>query len=438
MAKSNNKSKKKLIIFGSLGLLVIIFIVIALVSGGKEEIIMVQTEKVEKRDITQTVTATGQIDPEFKVLITPEVTGEIIDLPVKEGDRVKKGDLLIRIKGDQYKAQKERLEASLKSSEATLKIRDAERNRLTLEFERVKELHKKTLVSDSELETAESNFLSSQASYEQAEANVLQSQAQLREVLEILYKTTIYAPMNGTITQLNVELSERVLGSGFSQGTNIMTVADLNNMEAVVEVDENDVVQVSLGDTATIKVDAFGDKEFKGVITEIGNSAQQVGFGTQEQVVNFEVKIRLIDMDDNLRPGMSCNADIETETVFAVISVPIQSVTARENVDGSDENQNNGDEKAHDNKEGKPEKKKENKETRKGPSEVVFLVESGTVNMMEVKTGISDDNYIEIIEGLEDSVDVVSGSYRAISRELEDGSKVKVEEKRKGGRNRDE
>ena len=438
MAKSNKKSKKKLIIFGSLGLLVVIFIVIALVSGGKEEIIMVQTEKVEKRDITQTVTATGQIDPEFKVLITPEVTGEIIDLPVKEGDRVKKGDLLIRIKGDQYKAQKERLEASLKSSEATLKIREAERNRLTLEFERVKELHKKTLVSDSELETAESNFLSSRASYEQAEANVLQSQAQLREVLEILYKTTIYAPMNGTITQLNVELSERVLGSGFSQGTDIMTVADLNNMEAVVEVDENDVVQVALGDTATIKVDAFGDREFKGVITEIGNSAKQVGFGTQEQVVNFEVKIKLIDMDENLRPGMSCNADIETETVFDVISVPIQSVTARENVGNSDKNQNSDEENTHEKKKGESEKKNEVKETRKGPTEVVFLLESGTVKMVEVKTGISDDNYIEITEGLEDSVDVVSGSYKAISRELEDGSKVKVEEKRKGGRNRHE
>jgi len=438
MAKSNKKSKKKLIIFGSLGLLVVIFIVIALVSGGKEEIIMVQTEKVEKRDITQTVTATGQIDPEFKVLITPEVTGEIIDLPVKEGDRVKKGDLLIRIKGDQYKAQKERLEAGLKSSEATLKIREAERNRLTLEFERVKELHKKTLVSDSELETAESNFLSSRASYEQAEANVLQSQAQLREVLEILYKTTIYAPMNGTITQLNVELSERVLGSGFSQGTDIMTVADLNNMEAVVEVDENDVVQVALGDTATIKVDAFGDREFKGVITEIGNSAKQVGFGTQEQVVNFEVKIRLIDMDDNLRPGMSCNADIETETVFDVISVPIQSVTARENVGNSDNNQNSDEENTNEKKKGESEKKNEVKETRKGPTEVVFLLESGTVKMVEVKTGISDDNYIEIIEGLEDSVEVVSGSYKAISRELEDGSKVKVEEKRKGGRNRHE
>jgi HlyD family secretion protein len=437
MAKSNNKSKKKIIIFGGLGLLVVILIVIALVGGGKEEIILVQTEKVEKRDITQTVTATGQIDPEFKVVITPEVTGEIIDLPVKEGDMVKKGDLLIRIKGDQYQAQKERLEASLKSSEATLRIREAELRRLTLEFDRVKELHKKTLVSDSELETAESNFLSAQASYEQAQANVLQSKAQLREVLETLYKTTIYAPMNGTITQLNVELSERVLGSGFSQGTNIMTVADLNNMEAVVEVDENDVVQVSLGDTATIKVDAFGDKEFKGVITEIGNSAQQVGFGTQEQVVNFQVKIKLLDMDYNLRPGMSCNADIETETVFAVLSVPIQSVTARENVGGSEKNQNNNDENAEENQEGIPEKKND-KETSKGPKEVVFQVESGTVKMVAVETGISDDNYIEIKEGLEDSIEVVSGSYRAISRELEDGSKIRVEENRKKGKTRDE
>jgi HlyD family secretion protein len=183
-----------------------------------------------------------------------------------------------------------------------------------------------------------------------------------------------------------------------------------------------------------------------GVITEIGNSAQQVGFGTQEQVVNFEVKIKLIDMDDNLRPGMSCNADIETETVFDVISVPIQSVTAREDVGDSDKNEDNGEEKIDEKKEDESEtkkedeseKKKEDKKTRKGPSEVVFLVESGTVNMVEVETGISDDNYIEIVEGLEDSVDVVSGSYRAISRELEDGSKVKVEEKRKGGRNRHE
>ncbi len=257
MAKNKKKSKKKIIIFGGLGLLVVIFIIVALVGGSKEEITMVQTEKVEKRDITQTVNATGTINPEFAVVITPEVTGEIIELPVEEGDFVKKGDLLIRIKGDQYKAQKERLEANLKSSEATLKIREAELRRLTLEYERVKELHSKELASDSELEVAESNYSTAVASHEQAAAVVLESKAQLREVLETLYKTTIYSPLDGTVTQLNVELSERVLGSGFSQGTNIMTVANLNNMEAVVEVDENDVVLVSIGDTAKVQIDAF-------------------------------------------------------------------------------------------------------------------------------------------------------------------------------------
>jgi HlyD family secretion protein len=433
MAKSNKKSKKKLIIFGGLGLLVVIFIVIALVGGGKEDIIMIQTEKIENRDITQIVTAAGKIDPEFKVLITPEVTGEIIDLPVKEGDKVKKGDLLIRIKGDQYQAQKERLEASLKSSKATLKIRRAELNRLTLEYERVQELHSKGLSSNSELESAESNYLTAQASYEQAEANVLQSKAQLREVLDILYKTTIYSPMNGTIAQLNVELSERVLGSGFSQGTNIMTVADLSNMEAVVEVDENDVVLVSIGDTATIKVDAFGDREFRGIITEIGNSAQETGFGTQEQVVNFEVKIKLTDLDENLRPGMSCNADIETETVFDVISVPIQSVTSRDDFEAPSKNNGNGEDE-HPEGESETEKKKE----RKGPMEVVFLFDNGSVKMTEVKTGISDDNYLEVKEGLDGGEEVVSGSYRAISRELKDGTKVRIEEKRKGNRDREE
>jgi HlyD family secretion protein len=434
MAKTNNKSKKKLIIFGSIGLLVVIFIIIALVSGSKEEITLVQTEKVIKRDITQTVTATGKINPEFKVVITPEVTGEIIELPVKEGDFVNKGDLLIRIKGDQYQAQKERLEASLKSAEATLKIKEAELNRLTSEYERVKELHAKTLVSDSELETAESNFLSAQASYEQSEANVLQSQAQLREVLEILYKTTIYAPMNGTITQLNVELSERVLGSGFSQGTNIMTVSDLSNMEAVVEVDENDVIQVSVGDTATIKIDAYGDREFKGIVSEIGNSAQSTGLGTQEQVVNFEVKIKLSDLDTNLRPGMSCNSDIETETVFDVISVPIQSVTTRENVD-KPEKEEKTDEVAegevHANGEGHDEVKEEKPMKKNGPSEVVFLFADGSAKLVKVTTGISDDNYLEIKEGLEGEEEVISGSYRAISRELEDGSKIRIDRKGK-------
>ena len=428
---ANNKrkrSRKKLIIFGSLGLLVIILILVALLGGSKEEIILVQTEKVQKRNITQTVTATGTIDPEFKVVITPEVTGEIISLPVEEGDVVKKGDLLIKIKGDQYQAQKDRLEANLKSAEATLQMRLAELNRIKLEYERVKELHVKGLASDSELELAESNYLTTEASYDAADANVLQSKAQLREVLETLYKTTIYSPMDGTITQLNVELSERVLGSGFSQGTNIMTVSDLSNMEAVVEVDENDVVLISVGDTSNVSVDAFGDREFRGIVTQIGNSAQSTGFGTQEQVVNFEVKIKLLDLDPNLRPGMSSNADIETETVFDVISVPLQSVTARTDVP-----EENDTTKSNDDKEENKTLQEKNK-----PKEVVFLVENGKAKMVVVETGISDDNYLEVKNGLEVDEEVVSGSYRAISRELNDGSIVRVETKRGSGENEPE
>jgi HlyD family secretion protein len=427
MANSNRKkSKKKLFIFGGLGLLVIILVVVALTGGSKENIILVQTEKVAKRSITQTVTATGTIDPEFKVLITPEVTGEIISLPVKEGDIVKKGQLLIKIKGDQYMAQKDRLEANLKSSEASLQMSEAELRNIELEYERAKELHHKGLASNSEFEAAETKYLTTKASYDAAAANVLQSKAQLREVLETLYKTTIYSPMDGIVTQLNVELSERVLGSGFSQGTDIMTVADLSNMEAVVDVDENDVVLVSVGDTANVTVDAFGDRVFHGVVTEIGNSAKSSGFGTQEQVVNFSVKIKLLDLDSNLRPGMSCNADIETETVKDVISVPIQSVTARTDVPEAEDTTKV--------------EKKEGSETSKPkfnkPKEVVFLANNGKAKIVVVETGISDDNYLEIKSGLNVDDEVISGSYRAISRELEDGSIVRVEEK--NGNNKQE
>lgn len=419
------KSKKKLFIFGGLGLLVLILIIVVLTAGGKENIVLVQTEKVEKRSITQTVTATGTIDPEFKVLITPEVTGEIISLPVKEGDIVKKGQLLIKIKGDQYMAQKDRLEANLKSAEASLRMSEAELTRIELEYNRTKELHHKGLASNSELENAEANYLSTKASYESSEANVLQSKAQLREVLETLYKTTIYSPMDGIVTQLNVELAERVLGSGFSQGTNIMTVADLSNMEAVVDVDENDVVLISVGDTANITVDAFGDKVFHGVVTEIGNSAKSSGFGTQEQVVNFSVKIKLIDLDPNLRPGMSCNSDIETETVFDVLSVPIQSVTARTDVPSEDDSLKSKDKKP--NEQSGKEMIGKNK-----PKEVVFLADNGKAKMVVVETGISDDNYLEIKKGVEEGNEIISGSYRAISRELEDGSIISVDQKLAG------
>ncbi|MBK7229209.1 MAG: efflux RND transporter periplasmic adaptor subunit [Ignavibacteriales bacterium] len=420
------KSKKKLFIFGGIGLLIIAVIVIGFIGSNKEEIISVQTEKVEKRTITQTVAATGKINPEFKVVITPEVTGEIVELPVKEGDAVKKGQLLIRIKGDQYQAQKQRLEANLQSAEASLKMRKAELEKVELDYNRVKEMHTKGLVSDSELESAKSNYLTTVASYEGAEANVLQSKAGLRETLETLYKTTIVSPMDGIVTNLNVELGERVLGSGYSMGTDIMTISDLRNIEAVVEVDENDVVLVSLGDTATVQVDAFKDQEFKGIVSEIGNSANTTGLGTQNEVVNFEVKIKLIDPKNTLRPGMSCTSDIQTETVGNVLSVPIQSVTTREggNMEGEQMSDEGGD--GEDFQEVKEVKKEKISKT----NEVVFLIKNGKAKMVEVETGLSDDNYISILKGLEGGEEVVSGSYKAISRELNDGLQVRVDDKK--------
>jgi len=415
------KSKKKLYIFGGLGLLLVALVLIVIFQGNKEEIINVQTEKVEKRTITQTVSATGKINPEFKVVITPEVTGEIVQLPVKEGQVVKKGELLIKIKADAYVAQKQRSEATLWAAKSSLAQRKAELDKISSDYDRMKELHAKKLSSDADLEAAKSTYLSAAAGYEASKANVQQSEASLRETIESLNKTTIYSPMAGVITQLNVELGERVLGSGFSQGTDIMTVSDLSSMEARVDVDENDVVLISVGDTAYIKVDAFGDKDIRGIVTQIGNSAKTSGLGQQEQVVNFEVRIRVNNLAASLRPGMSCNADIRTETVQNVISVPLQSVTAR------------GDFNAP--KEGAEEESMakviEKKSNGNKPEEIVFIIENGKAKSKKIKTGLSDDNYIEVKEGLKVGEDVVNGSYRAISRELKDGSLVKVEGKKK-------
>jgi HlyD family secretion protein len=423
MAKNGNnkkKSKKKVYIFGGIGALLLVLILLVVFSGNKELIINVQTEEVQKRDITQVVTATGKINPEYQVIITPEVTGEIVELPVKEGEQVKKGQLLIRIKPDTYVAQRDRAAANLESVKSGLGSVKAQLDKVKSDYERVKGLYEKKLSSDAELELAKSSYLTTLSQYEGQQASVTQAQASLKEAQEQLYKTTIYSPMEGTVCALNVELGERVLGSGFSQGTNIMTVADLKSMEATVEVDENDVVLTSIGDTARITIDAFGDKEFRGTVSEIANSAVTTGAGTQQEVVNFEVKIRLIDIDKNIRPGMSCNADVETETKKGVLSVPIQSVTAR---GITPEVKAEGEEEQQPGNEIKKEKK---------PKEVVFLIENNKAKMVEVKTGISDDNFIEVKEGLKGSEKVVSGPYRAISRELQDKANVKVEGGKKG------
>ena len=415
--QKSKKSKKKLFIFGGIGLLVAVIIGLVIANKDNEKIISVQTEKAEKRSITQVVSATGKIFPEYQVDLRPEVTGEIVKLPVKEGDIVRKGDLLIRIKPEQYIAQRDRAKASLESSRAMLKVREASLKKIESDYKREEELFNKGLASEQELETAESNYLQSVGQYESQQASVMQAQAGLNDSQEQLDKTVMYSPIDGRITALNVELSERVLGSSFSQGTHLMTVADLAKMEARVEVDENDVVLIEVGDTTDINIDAFGEEKFLGLVSQIGNSAKTAGLGTQDEVVNFEVRIKLISPNEKIRPGMSCDADIQTETKLNVVSIPIQSVTAR---------------MKNDKKEGKGKSRPKVKSgKREKPEEVVFVLEGNEVKKVAVKTGISDDTNIEVISGLEGGEDIVSGPYRAISKELEDGSKVIVPKKNK-------
>lgn len=422
MANNKKRNRKKIIILSSLGFLIIVFIVLAILGTKKEEIIIVQTEKVKRLNITQSVTATGKIEPEFKVVITPEVSGEIVYLPVKEVQHVRKGDILLKIKQDQYLAQRDRAIANLNSARANLSIQKIQLQKIEADYNRILELYKKGLSSDAELEAIKAQYETSRAQVLSAESTVNQMEAAVKEANENLAKTIIIAPMDGVVSQLNVKLGERVLGTGFTQGSNLMTVADLTKMVAVVDVDENDVILISIGDTAKVKVDAFRDKVFKGVVYEIGNTAKAKGLGTQEEVVNFEVKIRILDSSVHLKPGMSCNAEIMTETRNNVLAVPIQAVTIRgiEKTEKKVENPEEGLVTI--------ETKKTEVDTKN--LEGVFVVESNRAKFVKVKTGISDDTYIELIDGLKGDEEVVTGSYRAISRELKDGSKVRVENRK--------
>ncbi len=422
MTNNKKSNKKKIIVLSVLGVLLITLVVLAILGTKKEEVVIVQTEFVKKRNITQIVTATGKIDPEFKVVITPEVSGEIVYLPVKEGQRVKKGDILLKVKQDQYLAQRDRAVANLQSARANLSIQRIQLQKIESDFNRVKELYTKGLSSEAEYETIRAQYETAKAQVLSAESTVQQMEAAVKEASENLAKTIITSPMDGVVSQLNVKLGERVLGTGFTQGSNLMTVADLSKMVAVVEVDENDVVLVSYGDTAKVKVDAFPDKVFNGVVYEIGNTAKAKGLGTQEEVVNFEVKIRILDSDVLLKPGMSCNVEIMTETRNNVLAVPIQAVTIR-GLEKEKKEQKEAEEEFV-----TMENKKDQIDTK--ALEGVFIVKDGKVEFVKVKTGISDDTYIEIINGLKGDEEVVTGSYRAISRELKDGSRVRVENKK--------
>lgn len=414
MANNGKRSKKKIIIFSGIGLVLVVLGLVLFLGSKKEPITAVQVEKVNRKTITQVVTATGKIQPEVQVKISPEVSGEIVTLPVKEGQKVKRGELLLKIKPDVYVAQREQFAAALQQARANLTKNE-------LEFKRVENLFAKGLVSESEFETSKATLESSRAAYAQSKASLDQAE-------ENLSKTIILSPMDGTVSQLNSELGERVLGTSQFQGTDVMTIADLSRMEARVDVSETDVVLVSTGDTARINIDAFPNRRVNAVVYEIANTGKSKGLGTQEEVTNFEVKMRVLDRNITLRPGMSMTADVETETKVNVLSVPIQSVTVRKpkmegGPDQAGENPpamvvNNG------NARGRNEKKTD---------EIVFVVKEGIVKATTVKRGISDASHVEIVEGVEEGMEIVSGSYKAINRELEDGSKVRVEDPKKGG-----
>jgi len=437
--------KKKLIII--IAAVVVIIIVLAVLKSkgiiGSEKNQKITTDFVTKTTIIESVSANGRIQPEKEVKISPYISGEVIELLVKEGDEVKNGQYLAKIDPEIYLSNYERMEASLQSqkanlanSRARLAQTRAQFTNAKLSFERNEKLWKEKVISDADYDAAraqydvaEAEVQASEESVKAAEFQVASAEASLREAKENLTKTAIYAPTAGTVSRLNIEQGERVAGaSQFSAGTELMRVANLNSMEAVVSVNENDIVRVSLGDTSLIEVDAYLNRKFKGLVTEIATSADVSGAST-DQVTNFEVKIRLLkesyqDLipEDNpsyspFRPGMSTTVDIQTEIQLDILTVPIQAVTTRSDSTGKTvSNKKNLDRNAED--------KEENTEVVTDINEYVFLYDDGTAKMVLVKSGIQDNTNIQILDGLEEGQEIIIGPYRAVSRTLKNGDSV--------------
>jgi HlyD family secretion protein len=424
--KKKNSKKRRIIILLLVAVLILGGGGAAFMMGNRDKSIPVQVEKISRRTITQIVSSTGKVQPETEVKVSSEASGEIIFLAVKEGDRVKKGQLLVRIQPDLVQAQVEQFRASAESFKAQIGTAQAEVNRTKAVFDRIKTLADKQFASKDDLDNATGALNSALARLEAAKKEYERAQASLRQSEASSSRTTIYSPIDGIVTSLSVEQGEKVVGTAQMQGTEMLRISDLTVMNAEVEVDENDVVLISLGDTARVKVDAFPGKVFTGYVREIGNSAKAKAAGQQDAVVNFSIKIRLIDNDGNFRPGMSCDADIETETHSNVLAVPLQAVTIRksEKKEGEQSGGSGGGPGEASNVQNAKQKKAEAKQ--KMPS-VVFIHNGATVKMQEVETGISDNGYIEIKTGLDENATVVSGPFRVISRELEDGAKVRID-----------
>jgi len=443
--------KRKKII--RIGAIVVIAVLIVLAIGrkkgwfGDSDLIKICTETAAKRTLVETVPANGRIQPEVEVKISPDVSGEIVELYIREGDEVKVGDVLAKVDPEIYISNYERIVAGLNTQKANLSNARARKSQAeaqfinaTASYNRNKQLWEKKVISDSDFDAAKSSYevakaevSASKESVSAAEFSVKSSEASVKEARENLTKTTIIAPTDGTIYNLNVEKGERVVGaSQFSSGTELMRIANLNKMEVSVEVNENDIVRVALGDTSLIEVDAYLDRDFKGVVTEIANSANTTGLSA-DQVTNFDVKIRILQEsysdlvpDDNpnispFRPGMSATVEIQTKTASLVLTVPIQAVTTRADSTGKVRKNSYADESDEDkNKEYLKEDKEEDDEL----SEYVFLYKDGAAILQKVKSGVQDNTYIEILEGLEDGQEVIVGPYRALTKKLKNNDQV--------------
>jgi HlyD family secretion protein len=433
--KKRRSRRKRYIIFGSLGL-VLLLVVSSIISSKREKPIPVVTEKAVRKTIVQTVSATGKVQPEVEVKISPEVAGEITDLPVVDGMAVKKGDLLIKIKPDSYKALVEQQLAGISAAKAINLQQKASMAKAEHDLKRNQDLYDKKMISELEFTTSATAFDVAKSTYESSQHEIERAEAGSSQARDQLSKTTIYSPIDGTVTVLNSKLGERVVATNQFAGTEVLRVADLSHMQAVVDVNENDVVNVKVDDKATITIDAYGDRKFTGSVQQIANTGKTTGAGTQEEVTNFEVKIRILDQDVRLRPGLSCTAEIETSMVKDAVAVPMQSVTIRtgesnlspEEIEkrkqkqaARDKADNNAD--VTDNRQVKAAQKEEREKLAK----VIFLKKGSKAEMKKVVTGIADDTYIEIKSGITPGDEVISGSYSAISRKLKDGAKVTIE-----------
>lgn len=428
--------------------ILLIVIIYKVVKGDEAKEVI--TEKATKRNIIETVSANGKIQPEAELKITSDVSGEVVEMYVKEGEQVKKGQLLCRIKPDIYESAFERVNATVNSSKANLKttvaqLEQAKANLANADaaFARSKKLFDQNVISQQEYDASKASYEAAKANVDglmegikAADYNVKSMEASLKEANSNLDKTYIYAPVDGTVSKLNVEKGERVVGVQGLQGTEILRLANLNEMEASVEVNENDIIRINKNDTAIIEVDAYMGKKFKGIVTEVANSANTIGISV-DQVTNFTVKIRMLresyaDLitDKNpapFRPGMSASVEIQTMRGASLITIPIPAVTTRSADTLKNKKDYDEDERmvVKDEKEERELKKKEEEEIK----ECVFINNNGVAKLVYVTTGIQDNDYIEIKTGLNVGDEVISGPYGAVSKILKDGSKVKVVDK---------